>query len=492
MIILTGLLATAPIFAGDDIGEEIRLLEAKKQALLDSIRGVSNQKDSIRNQIMAEYEEEASKIDAELVRIAEMDENGRVLSDVKKRRLEEKKKLLAEYEQKAAKEIKAAGTDIGKDGKALYEDIVKSEKALKKTRTITSKQDERLLQVLRYAGDKFYWNTQVSLYINDDKIFSQKADIKYETLAKKAPANIQTADSKTYNDYLDTVDYYDAMLRSGDDDIILEIDYSVEAKPITQPSTYTISILGIRYVDARSKRVIQSVTPEYSSYNYKLNPAVDISEALKYYSQVNDSNYQYTTTNGSGDYSSNIVSKNKTLEDGGYTYNTTTGGTPIAPVSSNKSTHINQGRYNLGFTVGSAFTDHFDIENGSFMASFYGSFPLSNYMFCQIDVGWIPLSDNVMTQFEDGGAVDVVASFGMNYTPSFASWLNFYGMLGAGVGYTTDKYGDDYPVIVFKSAAGIDITVANTFVFTVQQDFYLADLFSYGYGTSVGFAINMN
>ena len=131
MIILTGLLATAPIFAGDDIGEEIRLLEAKKQALLDSIRGVSNQKDSIRNQIMAEYEEEASKIDAELVRIAEMDENGRVLSDVKKRRLEEKKKLLAEYEQKAAKEIKAAGTDIGKDGKALYEDIVKSENRYK-------------------------------------------------------------------------------------------------------------------------------------------------------------------------------------------------------------------------------------------------------------------------------------------------------------------------------------------------------------------------
>ena len=37
-----------------------------------------------------------------------------------------------------------------------------------------------------------------------------------------------------------------------------------------------------------------------------------------------------------------------------------------------------------------------------------------------------------------------------------------------------------------------EVLVENSLMRKVKKLFYLADLFSYGYGTSVGFAINMN
>ena len=275
-IIIGSVLFTFSSLAASDVYDEIQTIESKKEELLRARNGDYGQEDEIRRRADAEFKIESDRIDEELLRIAEKDSDGRMLADVRKRRLEEKEKIRKEIYDRAEKEIAALRNgDSGKE-KEILSQIRELQNQLKRKRVLSSADDPRILEVSTYAGDMYYWNAKTRFYIGSDFIFGQTVNAEYKRLTGKAPASITQADSKTYNDYLDTVDYYDEMLKSSKGSIVLEIEYVVEACPDDQPSVYKVTIYDIRYVNAAKNEVLQRFTPVTTTYLYKVLPAVDI------------------------------------------------------------------------------------------------------------------------------------------------------------------------------------------------------------------------
>ena len=209
------------------VDQQIAVIEAKKQALLDIHNSVVDQEKIIKQNANEDYKNQCLAIDNEPLRNGEMDSNGNILAAVKQMRNERKLAIKKELEAKALKDISNIRGKTDDQEASLYSDIQNDLKKLSQRRTISSLQDDRILNIGNYAGDLYEWDTTVSLYINDVKIFGQKANIGYQNVSGKEPV-LPGSGSDKWNDYLDTVDLYDYMFRRNVPAVSLEIDYSIE------------------------------------------------------------------------------------------------------------------------------------------------------------------------------------------------------------------------------------------------------------------------
>ena len=158
----------------------------------------------------------------------------------------------------------------------LINEINKDRVKLKEPRTINSLEDDRILDIGNYAGEKYEWQSAISLYISDVKIFSQNANISYRAVSSKQPVLPSDSDNSKWEDYLDTVDLYDYMFNRKVPVVYAEVDYSVEAMPDNYPSMYKINLSEIRFVDTNTSKVIQVIKPAKTSYKFTVTPIVDV------------------------------------------------------------------------------------------------------------------------------------------------------------------------------------------------------------------------
>lgn len=479
-IIIGSVLFTFSSLAASDVYDEIQTIESKKEELLRARNGDYGQEDEIRRRADAEFKIESDRIDEELLRIAEKDSDGRMLADVRKRRLEEKEKIRKEIYDRAEKEIAALRNgDSGKE-KEILSQIRELQNQLKRKRVLSSADDPRILEVSTYAGDMYYWNAKTRFYIGSDFIFGQTVNAEYKRLTGKAPASITQADSKTYNDYLDTVDYYDEMLKSSKGSIALEIEYVVEACPDDQPSVYKVTIYDIRYVNAAKNEVLQRFTPSTSTYLYKVLPAVDIRSV--------DSKYTGNKTITTYPQNEGSYTGNKTVTPGeNTTVNTTT-------LNNNREDFILLGMstsfipyyYDLG-----QFEDEVYVPNGSV----YFSISVSDLLFFRCNMEFFP----VPRYFEgytcpEGMVTMLGASCGI-----YKQWKSFcfWASIGCGIGgsdeLTSPGSSNHQSMLVYGNFdAGIDWYVTKWLVLNTSFDLKVIEGIGVLPCPSMGMAINLD
>ena len=446
------------------VDNQIAVIEAKKQAMLDIHNSVLSQEKFIKQNANDDYKAQCEAIDAEPLRNGETDSKGNMLPAVKEMRNARKLEIRKEIEAKALEDLKKIQGKTTSQEDSLYNDIQNDLSKLRVRRTISSIEDNRILDIGNYAGDKYEWDTTVSIYINDVKIFGQNANIEYKNVSGKNPVAPATSNKNAWNDYLDTVDLYDYMFRRNVPAVTLEIDYSIDAMADNYPSMYKMTLYEFRFIDTVSGKVIQTIQPAKSSYRFSVNPAVDISyyrKAVPEAASNSKSNDDYTESDSFVEYDEIKIKKNpKQPKNVSPMYDQTNGG---------------GARCNFGFNIGYAFSDElFPDKKSGYQLEGYCSLPLTTWMFTQFDYSWLSIPREFGSYKSGSGSISLVTfGLGFNVRPRARGDVpNFYALGAVGLGFE-DDFVDRYTrkeesLFVYKGAAGIDIPLQSFICLTVE------------------------
>ncbi len=451
------------------VDNQIAVIEAKKQALLDIHNSVIAQENIIKQNANADYKARCEAIDAEPLRNGETDSNGKILPGVKQMRDERKQQIKNEIEAKALEDLASIQNKTASQEAALYNDIQKDLQKLKERKTVSSIEDSRILYIGNYAGDLFEWDTTVSLYINDVKIFGQKANIGYKNVSGKNPVTPVSTSQEKWNDYLDTVDLFDYMFRRNVPVITLEVDYAIEAMSDYYPSMYKMTLYEFRFVDTVTGHVIQTVQPAKASYKFSVSPSVDISfyRLASYDDQTssnkkdNQTSYVKTEKIKTGKDAVKTKGKNKNIQ-------------PVYDQKNGGGARCNMG-INLGLYFDKAYETNMDFMDGlgGFMEG-YMSLPFSSYMFMQMEFGWTSIPKHFGNYYcSTQEASYCMFDLGFNYrVRSAGDPPNFYILGGVGMGFGDNliAYGsrEEASIFVWKAGAGVDIPITSYLCFTLE------------------------
>lgn len=444
------------------VDNQIAIIEAKKQAMLDIHNSVLNQEKFIKQSANDEYKARCEAIDAEPLRNGETDSKGKILPAVQQLRKERKLEIRKEIEAKALEDLAAIQGKTTAQEDSLFNDIQNDLAKLRVRRTISSIEDARILDIGNYAGDKYEWDTTVSLYINDVKIFGQNANIAYSNVSGKNPVTPSGGNTNNWNDYLDTVDLYDYMFRRKVPAVTLEVDYSIDAMPDNYPSMYKMTLYEFRFIDTITGKVVQTITPAKSSYRFSVNPTVDISyykgavaSPSKTYDGFSEDNTQTkTVVSQEGIKTGKEVKKRKNID-------------PIYDQTKNGGA-----RFNLGFNIGRAiFEEYMDDTDSGIQLEGYCSIPLTTFMFMQMDYSWLSIPDKVGIERNLPSELAFVSfDIGINFRPRIPGKpINIYMLGGAGPAYSDhERYKNSDALFGYKGAVGIDIPMEDFWCFTVE------------------------
>ena len=444
------------------VDNQIAIIEAKKQAMLDIHESVLSQEKFIKQSANEEYKARCEAIDAEPLRNGETDSKGKILPAVQQLRKDRKLEIRNEIEAKALEDLAKIQGKTTEQEDSLFNDIQKDLEKLRARRTISSIEDARILDIGNYAGDKYEWDTTVSLYINDVKIFGQNANIAYSNVSGKNQVSPAAGNASAWNDYLDTVDLYDYMFRRKVPAVTLEVDYSIDAMAENYPSMYKMTLYEFRFIDTISGKVVQTIIPAKSSYRFSVNPTVDISyykgavsaSSKNSEESAHDSSHAKTIVSTEGIKTGKDVKKRKNIDP---LYDQTKDG---------------GARFNLGFNIGRAiFEDYMDDTDSGIQLEGYCSIPLTTFMFMQMDYSWISIPDKFGIDKHLPSELTFVSfDLGLNLRPRIPGKpLNIFILGGAGPAYSDhERYKNSDALFAYKGAAGIDIPMEDFWCFTVE------------------------
>ena len=465
---------------------QIAIIEAKKQALIDIRKSILEQEAMILKTNSEDYAKAAAEIDDVPLRMAEKDRNGKILPEVKAARDEKKKELKAKYDEQAIKDIQAIKGKTIEQEKSLLEAIAQDQKTLKTKHTVSSISDPSILFIGNYDGKRHIWEATASLSIGDNVVFSQSANINYESLTGKkyvAPGG----NSELYEEYLDTVDLYDSMFRRKVPVISLEIDYTVEAEPESSPSGYKLTISNFRYIDVFSGKIIQTIVPAKTVFTFTINPVVDIR-----YGKISDNMIEEKKG----------TSKTTTKKTTKKTTKTETKTESKTETKTETTSSFELGRLNIGVTSSLAFA-----STSSFMPVFsniYLSVPLGANLFIQGEAGAYNFDSNFLIggnrySLDDGIALGVFVDAGLNYKLNLLGWRpDLYGYAGAGWIGSDNLYlvkngtaYEDSGFSCWKAGVGIDFPYRQLFCLSLEYTLYNIEFSDLMECFTVGIAISI-
>ena len=444
------------------VDNQIAIIEAKKQAMLDIHESVLSQEKFIKQSANEEYKARCEAIDAEPLRNGETDSKGKILPAVQQLRKDRKLEIRKEIESKALEDLAKIQGKTTEQEDSLFNDIQKDLEKLRARRTISSIEDARILDIGNYAGDKYEWDTTVSLYINDVKIFGQNANIAYSNVSGKNQVSPAAGNASAWNDYLDTVDLYDYMFRRKVPAVTLEVDYSIDAMAENYPSMYKMTLYEFRFIDTISGKVVQTIIPAKSSYRFSVNPTVDISyykgavsaSSKNSEESARDSSHAKTIVSTEGIKTGKDVKKRKNID----------------PLYDQKKD--GGARFNLGFNIGRAISeDYIYDKNAGMQLEGYCSIPLTTFMFMQMDYSWISIPRNFgIDRNLPSELTFATFDLGLNFRPRIPGKpLNLYVLGGAGPAFSDhEQYKNSDALFGYKVACGIDIPMEDFWCFTVE------------------------
>ncbi|MBR4322533.1 leucine-rich repeat protein [Treponema sp.] len=252
---------------------QINVIESKKKALVEIRQGVEARQNELYASIKKDCEDEEQKIRNKAFTTVEL-ENGKPTQAANRRR---ENLVWTNYEKHVQKFFTDAETvkkAASEQDTALLSEVRVDQKALEKTRTVSSMGDELKVSYGTYSGENNGWNAYLSLYSDGVLLYQDTFIVKYEAVTGKKSVNLETETNETLvEEYMANVDMYNSLLTRGDPIIYFEIDYTVKAESDDKPSEYEFNFDKIRVINtvsgktmqtsSLSKKLSRTMKPEY-------------------------------------------------------------------------------------------------------------------------------------------------------------------------------------------------------------------------------------
>ena len=225
---------------------KIKLVEAKKAALIEIRNNVKNEQKAISVNYKKEYDAKIAEVKNAPWRTAEKDEDGKPAKEAIRER--ENKVLSLEHERDkvclaAQKKIAQATYD---NQVAVMADILIDEENMPQTSYYANNLNNNLrVKIGNYSRSNDGWKVNYTVLCDGVEIGSSEGFIEYSALEKFIPSGMGK---------FDAVDMYDSLFKCGEPVLTFEISYTVKEDPL-EISTYTFSFSKLKCFDTNTVAV---------------------------------------------------------------------------------------------------------------------------------------------------------------------------------------------------------------------------------------------
>lgn len=268
--------------------EDISLLEAvnhielKKSKYLEAKTKVTNDLAEMQNDIDEKIADKIKEIDKREFRNAEM-VNGEPTAAALANREEEKQDAIDKIYAEDGKDMEKFSKDMKKIIVNVKKEIEQGYKNIK-PKTITTLNDELDVAYGAYDGSKGGWPLSVTVQIDDTLLLQTTSFLSIEDVAGISPVKYTEENAEQFQNFADTVDYYDSLFSNGNQILTFALDYDMSPMDKNHPSKYLIEFDNFRFYE--TKKV--SVSNNSISSRPKAYLNLDEKTAEKQYYPVND------------------------------------------------------------------------------------------------------------------------------------------------------------------------------------------------------------
>lgn len=256
---------------------QITVIESKKKAVVEIRQAVENRHVELYNQMIKDKKTEEDKIKNAPWSTVELN-NGQPTEAAKQRRKAKVADSNNSLQIKFFADCDAVKKAAGLQDAALRTEILTDQEALKKTRTVSSMNDELKIKYGLYDSNRNGWITYLDLYSDGVLLYSDRFLLGYEALAgKKAPNMATELNDAVITEYANTVDMYNSLLTRGDPILFFELDYNVETASEDKPSQYSFTFIRIRAINTISGKTVQTTTLD-KTWSKTMKPIYDLRE----------------------------------------------------------------------------------------------------------------------------------------------------------------------------------------------------------------------
>ena len=237
----------------DSFQTYIEEIKDSHQAIVDASKQYEKLVSEQTAAIEKSYEEEAQAIWNRTYRLAEM-QDGNPIDSAKEARQEEVDELREQKNQEKEEILEIIDTTYHKEIQNLYNYYIAAVVSFEEKEFYMSSKDGYALSA-DYRSADYIWKLSTKLFTNTDEIL--EISLSYKDLTGEDP---QKPGSKKYNDYLDNVDFYKALLDEG------KYEFSVEFNAtVTNSGQVTIDFTSFNLqISENSIRRKLSVSSSYS------------------------------------------------------------------------------------------------------------------------------------------------------------------------------------------------------------------------------------
>lgn len=255
---------------------QINVIESKKKALVEIREGVENRTQELYGQLVKDKKAEEDKIRDKTWASIEL-ENGKPTQAAQRRRENQVNESNESLTVKFISDAESVKSATIKQDSDLLAEIRADQKAIEKPRTVNSMGSELKVSYGSYSGENKGWNVYLSLYTDGIELTNLDMLLTYKAVTGKDAPNLETADDKSVQDYMDTVDMYNSLLLRGDPIFYYEIDYTVTALYDSKPSAYEFKLREVRTISTVKNTVLQK-NPMAVTVARTMTPQWDIRE----------------------------------------------------------------------------------------------------------------------------------------------------------------------------------------------------------------------
>ena len=221
----------------------LRIIEAKKEALVNLEENVNAEKEAVRLQIQENYDK---KKDAELnreYRISELRADGTLTNKALNEQNAKIKQIEKECEAQISSSINKIEASVSKGKAQIKSEVKKDLKNLEKTVFYANSINDTLrVNFNRYDGERCGWEILYTVLCEGIEFGQNTAFIQFDMIEKIAPSGLS---------YDDAVDMYDSLIRCNEPFLTYEISYSIVPDEY-KVSTYIFNISKLRVFSTNS------------------------------------------------------------------------------------------------------------------------------------------------------------------------------------------------------------------------------------------------
>lgn len=264
-------------FEGTSLLGKIKVVEAKKKAILEIRDDVNLKIDEINQTAQKDIQAKIQEIDGKEYRRGELDSNRNPLPEVLAKRESTKNEETEKILKKANEDSEKIKSSVKSQENEIKVEILRDYESLGKNAYINSLDENLFVSYGDYDGVKKSWPVTFAWFSDDIPVYSLKIFLPIEFVTGKKYGGIT-------DEYLDDVDIYDRLFMLGEKVFVYEFEYSVvhldDEPSVYQTNVSSLNIYETSTLNVKNGRLVsnksKSTSLENQYFRIESKPVYDI------------------------------------------------------------------------------------------------------------------------------------------------------------------------------------------------------------------------